>query len=147
MKLFGERRRKRPSRLEIIPMIDVMFLLLVFYILSTAALVHQQAIPVDLPGANTGEAGKEVPEVTVTVTRAGEIYLNKDRVAPGGLAQAVQQMARTHPEGMRGLQEHGVILNADMQVMHKQVVEVMDTLRGLGIVRFAIATDSHGTTP
>lgn len=142
MKLF-ERRRRRPARLEIIPMIDVMFLLLVFYILSTAALTHQQSIPVDLPTASSGESGRDAPEVTVTLTKTGEVYLNQQKVGMQGLADAVRALAATHPGGLPELQKHGVILNADMQVVHKEVVQVMDIMREMGIARFAIATDLH----
>lgn len=140
MKLFPERRRQRKLRLEIIPMIDVMFLLLVFYILSTAALVHQQAIPVDLPLASTAETHILGPEVTVSLTRAGEVFLNQQNVGLEGLAAAVEQLAQTRPGGLHALQEEGVVLNADLQASHGQVVQVMDRLRQLGIARFAVST-------
>lgn len=146
MKLFT-RRARRAARLEIIPMIDVMFLLLVFYILSTAALTHQQTIPVDLPTAGTGEMGKSLPEVSVTLTRSGEVFLNQQKVEMSGLGAAVETLARTRPGGLGELRQAGVVLNADLQVRHREVVQVMDILRSLGIARFAIATDLPGNAP
>ncbi len=121
-------------------MIDVMFLLLVFYILSTAALVHQQAIPVDLPLAATARPATEAPDVTVSLDRAGAIFLNQSPVTLEGLNGAVETLCQTRPGGLHALQEDGLILSADMQVSHGRVVAVMDTLRQLGISRFAIAT-------
>lgn len=120
-------------------MIDVMFLLLVFYILSTAALVHQQAIPVDLPLSTTSRPS-EAPDVTVTVTRSGGLFLDKEPVSLEGLPEAVERLAATRPGGLKALQDDGVILSADLEVTHGQVVAVMDALRQLGIARFALST-------
>lgn len=124
-------------------MIDVMFLLLVFYILSTAALVHQQTLPVDLPVAATARSSSESPDVNLTLTREGELFLDSRKVTLEGLNDAVEQLAARRPGGLRGLQEDGMVLSADRQVSHGQVVDVMDRLRLLGITRFGIAVEQQ----
>lgn len=142
MKLFGTRRRRKP-KVEIIPMVDVMVLLLVFYILSSVALSHQHGIPVHLPRAVSGE-GTQVEEVVVTIDPQGRFFLNKEEVPAEGLGQAVERLARDYPGGMKALQEGNLMLNADLSTTHRSVVQAMDQLRGVGIERFAIATERVG---
>ncbi len=140
MSLFGERRRRRAPKIEIIPMVDVMFLLLVFYILSTIALTTQEGIPVQLPTAASTERNP-VEEIVVTIDQEGEFYLNKEKVEPDRLGAALQELAITQPGGMEHLRKGNIVINADMSVKHRQVVQAMDQLRSVGIQNFAIATE------
>lgn len=140
MSLFGERRRRASPRIEIIPMVDVMFLLLVFYILSSLALTQQQGIPVQLPEATTGESiGRD--EVVVSIDREGRFSLNKKAVAAEVLAEEVQALAVDYPGGLEALRQGEVVLQADLEVPHRLVVQAIDELRTIGINRFAIAID------
>lgn len=146
MKLFGERHRRRP-RLEILPMIDVMLLLLVYYILSTITLGHEHGIPVKLPEAATGEAAARHLEVMITITKDGEFYLGKDRIRPDEVVTAVKALAERTPGGLEALQQTGVVINADLTVQHRLVVSTMDALRVAGITQFAIATEPEAKQP
>lgn len=139
MKLVKRKERRAP-KIEIIPMVDVMFLLLVFYILSTIALTTQHGIPVALPGAATTEL---VPteEVIVTIDKEGKFFLNKEPVEPDNLGEAVEALAKERPHGLEHLKEGNIVLNADMNVQHKQVVKAMAELRSIGVSNFAIATE------
>ncbi len=139
--LFSNKRAKRKPKIEIIPMVDVMFLLLVFYILSTIAMTIERGIPVSLPEASSSES-TSVEEVTITVNEKGEIFLNHDKVALEDLGQALQTKAESMSGGIKHLQEGYVVLNIDMDVPHRQVVGVMNQLRGVGVGNFSIATDS-----
>lgn len=141
MKLF-ERRRRRKPKIEIIPMVDVMVLLLVFYILSSVALSHQHGIPVHLPRASTGE-GSQVEEVVVTIDRQGRFFLNKEPTSADELAEAVKKLALSYPGGLAGLTDGNVVINADLGVEHGAVVAAMDELRSIGINNFAIATETR----
>ena len=66
--LFAKKRQKRKPKIEIIPMVDVMFLLLVFYILGSIGLTIERGIPVSLPDAISGEASV-VEETKITITK------------------------------------------------------------------------------
>lgn len=136
MLLFPERRKKRAPKIEIIPMVDVMFLLLVFYILSTVALTVQKGVPVQLPAAATTETNP-VEEVVVTIEKDGTFYLNKEKVEADELASALEALGN-----LEHLRSGVVVLNADMKVQHRRVVKAMDQLRSLGITNFAIATEA-----
>jgi len=119
-------------------MIDTMFFLLVFYILSSLALQHQESIPVNLPKAATGQETKEI-ELIVTITKEGEYYINKVQVS----AQSVGSTLRNYivqTQGVSAIPKATVIVNADLSVLHRQVVDVMDQCRSIGITKFAIAT-------
>lgn len=142
--LFGGAKAKRKPRIEIIPMVDVMFLLLVFYILSTIALTTERGIPVSLPSAATGEA-TQVEETTVSINARGEVYLNRDRIELADLGEALKAKAEAMPGGLEHLREGYVVLNVDMSVPHRSVVSAMDQLRDLGISNFSIATDESGS--
>ena len=148
MKLFPGRRRKRTPRIEIIPMVDVMFLLLVFYILSSLALTAQRGIPVQLPQAGSGQPGSAASqEVVVTITPEGEFYLNKERVESTKLGESLLALAATRPGGMDAIRKGSLVLNADLSVQHRLVVSAMDQLRAVGVENFGIATDPKKPTP
>jgi len=125
------RREQGKARLEIIPMIDVIFFLLVFFILSTLSMTINRGLPVNLPTAATSQ--KDLREnLNLTLTQAGEIFLNKEPIALQDIGQRVRAALATEPELM-------VIINADGKVQHSAVVEVMDELRVVGVARLAIA--------
>ena len=148
MKLFPQRQRKRKPRIEIIPMVDVMFLLLVFYILSSLALTTQRGIPVQLPQAGSGQsAGGPSQEVVVTITPTGDFYLNKERVEPTHLGESLVALGATRPGGMEDIRRGNLVLNADLAVQHRLVVQAMDQLRAVGVENFAIATEPKTQTP
>jgi biopolymer transport protein ExbD len=138
--LFGKKRTKRKPKIEIIPMVDVMFLLLVFYILGSIGLTVERGIPVSLPDAATSEAAV-VEETNVTITKSGEVFLNHDPVSMENLGEAVEKLAADMPGGLKHLQDGYVVLNIDMDVTHRQVIEAMDQLRNIGISNFSMATE------
>lgn len=138
--LFGKKRAKRKPRIEIIPMVDVMFLLLVFYILASIGLTIERGIPVSLPDAVSGESSV-VEETKITITKDGNVFLNHDKVSLDTLGEAVKAKADEMPGGLKHLQEGFVVLNIDMDVPHRQVVKAMDQLREVGVSNFSIATE------
>jgi biopolymer transport protein ExbD len=125
-------RQEQPkARIEIVPMIDVIFFLLVFFMVSTLSMTINRGLPVNLPTAATSQ--KDLREnLNLTLTQAGEIFLNKEPIALQDLGPRVKVALASEPELM-------VIINADGDVRHHAVVEVMDELRLVGVARLAIA--------
>ena len=146
MKRFARPRKKRSPRIEIIPMVDVMFLLLVFYVLSSLAMSQNKGIQVALPAAATGQASAVPQMVVITVDAQGQVFLLQDKVEVSELATRVQELAATRPGGMEALQTDGVVLNADQTSQMKQTVAVMDQLRQVGVYNFSISTQ-EGAKP
>ena len=143
IKLFPQRRARRAPKIEIIPMVDVMFLLLVFYILSSLALHAHKGIPVELPTSRTSEGGETSQEVVLTITSSGEYYLNKDKIDASKLSEAVTILGNSRPGGMEAFRKNSMSLNADMAAQHRHVVYAMDQLRRIGMNNFVIATQGE----
>lgn len=118
--------------INIVPMIDVIFAVLAFFILSSLFLVRGQGLPVDLPTAATATP-QATERLTLTLTAAGDLQLEETPVTVAALSVAVAE--RLPVAG--GL----VVINADARVPHGQVVAVMDQLRTVSGVRIAIATE------
>ncbi len=126
------RRALKPARIEIIPMIDTMFFLLVFFMLSSLALTRLNGLPVELPDAKTAPAQSAAPP-TLTIDRAGRLFLNRAPLPISGLEAALKRI--------RGQE---LLINADARVSHGLVVRCMDAARAAGISRFSIATQEKG---
>ncbi len=137
---FKQRRELKRTKIEIIPMIDTIFFLLVFFMLSSLALTKLNGLPVNLPKANT--APKQAPsELTITIDKNRQLYVNKEAATEATLESLlVQKAGGAHAD----LSSATVIINADLSVPHGLVVRCIDQSREVGIVHFAIATADPG---
>lgn len=147
LQLFTQTRKRRSPKIEIIPMVDVMFLLLVFYILSSLALHSNHGIPVDLPGAASSQAEQTSKEIVLTITKDGNYYLNKDRVEGDKLSEALTVLANSRPGGLEATRQDSITLNADLSTQHRYVVYAMDQLRKVGMNNYVIATQTQSVAP
>src|SRR5919204_6777509 len=128
------RKTSEKARIEIIPMIDVIFFLLVFFMISTLSMTINRGLPVNLPTAATAQ--KEVREnVNVTVTQDGKMFLNKQPITLRDMGQRVKAALASDPQLT-------VVVNADGQVLHSTVVDILDELRLAGVSGLAIAVKS-----
>jgi len=123
---------KKKARIEVIPMIDTMFFLLVFFMIATLAMTLQRGMPVNLPTASsTTDTVKE--QVSLTLTKDGILYYNKEPIALHELEMRLSAVRQADPDPT-------VVINADEQISHGRVIEVMDHVRLSGISNMAIAT-------
>lgn len=123
---------EQPFQINIVPMIDVVFALLTFFIMSTLFLTRSEGLSVNLPRAATGQMQQSAP-LTVTVNAQGQLALNRQTIDLRNLQARVRSLVRPNTPTL-------VIINADERVSHGQVVAVMDQLRAIRGVRLAIAT-------
>jgi biopolymer transport protein ExbD len=121
-----------PSQINIVPMIDVIFAILTFFIMSTLYLSRSEGLPVNLPGAATAQSQPE-SQTVVTIDPAGGLALNRQPIELDALEAQVRALAMTGKQPF-------VVINADQAVTHGKVVTVMDRLRKIEGVRMAIAT-------
>ncbi|MFK8185153.1 MAG: ExbD/TolR family protein [Phormidesmis sp.] len=121
---------QRPS-INILPMIDVIFAILAFFILSSLYLTKVEGLPVNLPQAVTATPQSKI-DVTLTVTAEGELFLGDESVELANLADSVSALAPDRPIV--------VTIRADERTGHGQVVAAMDELRKVEQVSLAIAT-------
>ena len=121
-----------PLAINIVPLIDVMFALLTFFIISTLFLTRSEGLPVNLPKAATAQSQRSTP-ITVTLDQQGGVALNRKLIALDALEEQVRNLIPLN-------QEVTVVLNADEQVNHGRVIAVMDRLRRVKGAKLAIAT-------
>lgn len=121
-----------PPQIYIVPMIDVIFALLTFFIMSTLFLTRSQGLPVNLPSAATAEAQKST-QATVTIDQTGKLALNRKPTQLNNLGTQVQALKGKNSQVL-------VVIDADRRVTHGQVITVMDRLRSVPGVRLAIGT-------
>ncbi len=125
------------AEINIVPMIDVIFAILAFFIIASLFLTRNEGLPVNLPQAATAQTQREA-EITVTVEPGGEIALNRNPVELDRLEAAIRDIMPSEGTAL-------VILKADEAVSHGQVVKVMDRLRRLERATLAIATEQPET--
>lgn len=137
---MSKRRRFDPDLLEqpleiknVLPLMDVMFALLTFFIMSTLFLTRSEGLPVNLPQAKSATEQKTASRATITVNEKTEVFLNKQKIGIEDVGDRVQQLVEPN-------QNLVVVLNADTKVEHGEVVLIMDQLRQIPGVKMAIST-------
>lgn len=131
------RKPLKKARIEIIPMIDTMFFLLVFFMLASLTMTNQFSLPVNLPHA-AGNQDKPQQVITLTLTKEGNIFYDKEQIATP--ADAVLRLVNQSKSD----KQTSVIINADRSVEHGRVVELMEAIRQSGLNRIAIAVSPSG---
>ncbi|RMD97125.1 MAG: biopolymer transporter ExbD [Calditrichaeota bacterium] len=129
MRLSNKRRRK--PVINITSLIDVLFLLLIFMMISSTFL-EQPGMKLDLPKAESAEIG-EKKELTIYVTSQGELFLNSDPVS-------IDQLKEVLEKKVPGAPDKALTLKADAEATHGMVVRVMDIARLAGVKKLLVAT-------
>lgn len=127
-----KKRQHRKLNLDITPLVDVIFLLLIFFMISTTFLSYNE-IKVKLPEAAVESKQMNTGPIEITITRENKIYIDKKIVKPTDLLTSLQQRIATTTDKT-------LVIRADGQVKHQVVVQVMDTAKLAGIDKLSIAT-------
>ncbi len=134
MKLSGTRGRKK-ARLEIIPLIDIMFFLVATFMMVSLSMIKNEGVDVTLPIAASGRTVNREDSATLTVDRNGELYFNKDKVTLDDLKSRVVDFRAASPEAR-------FLLNCDKDARMEKAMEVLDALRMMGISNVALQTQA-----
>ena len=118
--------------IDLTPMIDVVFLMLIFFMVSTSFTANN-SIKLDLPQSKAQAANKDLEQVTVSVDEKGQLFVQEEPVADGELRKRILNISKGDPN-MR------VVIRADANAKHKRVVYILDTVRELGMGKVGIAT-------
>lgn len=121
------------ARIEIIPLIDVVFFLLATFVLFTLSLNRSDGVTVALPEAEFSEPRDTQGTVTISVTDEGAIAWNKDLVTLDEFLQRLQQFRREQPEGR-------ILINGDERAFFAQAIYVFDEARKAGFTKVYIET-------
>ncbi len=122
-------KRKPMASMNVIPFIDIMLVLLVM-VLTTATFIRQGIIPVDLPEAKSSDKKSDNKEVTIYVTKKGEIFINKDLVNLEQLQAKLEKISK----------KDTVVLRSDKESKFQDFVHVMDILKKLNHESLYIVT-------
>jgi biopolymer transport protein ExbD len=120
-------------QINIVPMIDVVFAILTFLIVSSLSLSKSEGLPVNLPKASTSQVQDSPAKITVTLDAQGKFMVDKKLVNLDQIESTVRQVMGSNPTAL-------IVLNADKSVDHGNVVEVMDRLRRIKGAKLGIAT-------
>lgn len=131
------RTRRDPVEVNLTPLIDVVFLLLIFFMVSTT-FETRQALELELPESVSGVAA-EVSPVTLVVTAAGGYRLGDRELSAAGLGEALAAEAEQ-------ARHHGLVVEADGRASHAAVVRALDRAGALGIRQVRIATTEASST-
>jgi biopolymer transport protein ExbD len=123
----------KKARIEIIPLIDVIFFLLATFVLFTLSLNKSNGLNVQLPVSSTSEARDPAGSVTITVTDEGTLAWNKDLVTLDEFLQRLQQFRAQEPDGR-------VLINGDERAFFAQAIYVFDEARKAGFTKVFIET-------
>jgi len=130
----GSRRRGIIAEINVTPLVDIMLVLLIIFML-TAHLIEKQAIEIELPRASQSTTAQPTT-LAVQIQRDGNVALNGKLIGAAALRDAVAAEVAKNPKN-----PPQVIVAGDKAVSHGRVVWVLDTLKSVGIVSFAIQID------
>ena len=143
MKLELE-QRKRP-RIEMLPLIDIVFLLLVFFIYAMLSMAVHRGLPVDLPVSSTAPIDKElILSITVKAPdkkseESGGIFVDDEAVALEDLTRVL--VDRASAMRTKGNPEPGVLLFADRSINYQKLFAVLDRINRAGLAKISLQAD------
>jgi biopolymer transport protein ExbD len=124
---------ERP-RVEVIPMIDIMMFLLVFFVIITLKMIMGSGVPMEIPGSASTQQLK-ASTITVGVSKAGEIVIDGRTVTEGELKERLVALKKDKPID--------VVLAGDREASLQTLLKVMDVVRGAGITSVGIAAQAQ----
>ncbi len=124
--------QKEPS-IMIIPMIDIVFFLLVFFMMSTLYMNTEEQIPLNLPKASSSTA-KTIEPVTISLTATHKMYINEREIVPTQLGTEIQQLVSKEPQ-------QAFVVRASEDVPYKDVIGILDNLKLSGARYVSVATE------
>ena len=122
----------RRARIEILPLIDIVFLLLVFFIYAMLSMAVHRGVPVRLPDSTTAGIEKE-SLLSITIREGGEVLVDKERIPVEDLARSLELRAGQEASP-------GVLLFADKKVSCQLLIQVLDQVRMAGLTRISLQT-------
>jgi len=124
----------RKARIEMVPLIDTVFLILVFFIYAMLSMSVHRGLPVFLPSSSASDIEKNLI-LSVTIKSDGAVYVDRDPVLLGELAAALKEKAGSK-------KQTGVMLFADNSLSYQKLFNVLDQIRKAGINSISLQSDA-----
>ena len=119
---------------NILPMIDVIFAILTFFVISSLYLTRVETIQLDLPSAKTSSIQQDIP-IIISIDRNNNIYLDKINLETSQIVEEIYKRISLN-------QKSSIIIAADIKVSYGTVVEILDQLRTIDNIKIGLSTDS-----
>lgn len=132
MLAWNEEEAPKKARIEIIPMIDVMMFLLVFFVLISLNVIPALGIKTTLPGSAQPDRLQVHKHAVVTISPSGQVQLDGSDYSLPGLSSALKKLKEAG--------DVDVVINSDKDVAVQQLVDVMDSIKASGITAIAISS-------
>jgi biopolymer transport protein ExbD len=129
-------RTSRRARIEIIPLIDIIFFLLATFMMVSMSMIKNQGIMLNLPAASTGAPQERSEYTSISITADSGYFFNKEPVSSEQLVERLAALKASVPEPR-------VYINADAKAEFGQAVSVLDEARKVGITKVAIERRSN----
>lgn len=126
-------RAQRRVRIEIVPLIDIMFFLLATFVMVSLSMTKSKGIPVNLPQAVTGENKDKNIFTTISITMDGRYFIDSMEVMPNLLAEEFKKIKNANSDPK-------IYIKSDTEVQFGKAVNILDELRNAGISKIAIET-------
>ena len=140
VKLGSKLPQDHEARIEIIPLIDIMFFLLAAFMLVSLSMVNMRSVKVDLPTATTATPDTQRDFINLSVDRTGAVFLDQRPLGRSELAQQLGAMRRTNAN-LR------VFISGDKDARHGDVIAVLDVVRATGIEKTAFEIREQEARP
>ncbi len=126
----------KKARIEIIPLIDIMFFLLASFIMVSLSQVHMKGIKVSLPTGKMGETQAKREYISISIDANGNPYYDKNPVTYDQLTQTLQKVHELTPDAK-------VFVRGDRDTVHGNIIRVLDILRSVGFYKIAFEIKSE----
>jgi biopolymer transport protein ExbD len=127
---------KKKARIEIIPLIDIMFFLLASFMMVSLSQVHMKGMKVNLPTGQSGETQSKKDYISVSVDANGNPYFDKTEMTYDALTAKLKQVHDENPEAK-------VFIRGDADTVHGNIIRVLDILRSVGFYKVAFEIKSE----
>jgi len=130
----------RKARIEIIPLIDIIFFLLATFVMVSFSMIKNKGISVNLPVAITSSTQDRKEYTSITVTESGDYLFNKEKINKSDLTDRLSHLKSSNPDTK-------LFINGDAKTDFENIVSVLDEARKLGITKVAIETKARPANP
>jgi biopolymer transport protein ExbD len=129
---------KKHARIEIVPLIDIMFFLLASFMMVSLSQTTMKGMKVDLPVGSSGQTQSKKDYVSFSVDRDGFIYWDKERIEYPDVVTKLKGMYTTNPEAK-------IFIRGDREALHGNVTRLLDQIRSTGFTKIAFEIKSQAT--
>jgi|ERR1043165_1649242 biopolymer transport protein ExbD len=131
---------KHHARIEIIPLIDIMFFLLASFMMVSLSQVHMKGIKgVNLPTGASGDTQSKKDYISLSVDKDGYYYFDKEKIALEEILPKLQQVYRTNPEAK-------IFIRGDRDAVHGNVTRMLDQIRSSGFSKLSFEIKSQASS-